>query len=73
MAAFAEFLHKLLYDGQAVLREPPGPASERDPEASELLRQAYAEYGLDIAGPPLPFDLPVASEPTPCVARTRWR
>jgi len=59
MAALVTFLHDLLYDGRAVLRERPEPAAASG-EASAMLQTAYQSYRLEVAGPLLDFDVEIA-------------
>jgi hypothetical protein len=53
------FLTELLREGRAMLRERPRPV-QHDAEALAVLRSAYADYRLTVAGPVIEFDLAVA-------------
>ena len=56
MASLAEFLRGLLKEGVAVLRAPPPAKRHKRREAVTLLAEAFADYRLDVAGPPILFD-----------------
>jgi len=58
MTPFVEFLRALLTDGRVVLRQRPAVEAAERAEARVLLADAYDDYRLDVAGPPLPFDAP---------------
>ena len=60
MAAFVEFLRTLLADGRVVLRERPAVEAAERADARVLLADAYDDYRLGVAGPPLPFDAATA-------------
>ncbi len=60
MASFVEFLRTLLTDGRVVLRHRPAVEAAERAEARVLLADAYDDYRLDVAGPPLPFDAATA-------------
>jgi hypothetical protein len=60
MASFVEFLRTLLTDGRVVLRQRPAVDAAERAEARVLLADAYDDYRLDVAGPPLPFDAATA-------------
>jgi hypothetical protein len=72
MSALAEFLQVLLYEGKVVLRAPSQPSAGRQPEVIDLLRRAYADYRLQVAGPPLDFDGPVALAAGELVRQACW-
>jgi hypothetical protein len=55
VSPLAEFLLPLLREGRVVVRaRPPEPAG-RSAAALDILRAAYADYCLTLAGPPLDF------------------
>jgi hypothetical protein len=56
MSPFAEFYHVLLREGRAVLNGPLQPEPADLAETTDVLRQAYGDYQLDLAGPRLEFD-----------------
>jgi hypothetical protein len=60
MAPLVDFLRDLLKEGRAVLRGRPGVGRGDAKAAGELLAGAYAEYALEVAGPPIPFDVRAA-------------
>jgi hypothetical protein len=60
MASFLEFVRRLLEDGAVVLRERPAPRAAERRQAEEVLAAAYADYCLDVAGPPPAFDAAAA-------------
>jgi hypothetical protein len=62
MAAFVEFLDRLLSHGAVTLRERPHVAETEMPEANRLLEQAYDQHRLEVAGPPLEFDVACARQ-----------
>jgi hypothetical protein len=62
MSHLADFLRLFLYEGRAVLRGPPEVPTEADPAAADVLRRAYAIHRLQVAGPPLDLDLPIARD-----------
>jgi hypothetical protein len=70
MSPLARFFHELLRDGRMILRELP--AAEVDAELAHLLRAAYAEYCLDIAGPAPAFDEPTALAAARVVYDAGW-
>jgi hypothetical protein len=56
MPVLAPFLQKLLYEGEAVLTERPTPAAGPDLAATECLREAFADYRQQVAGPLIDYD-----------------
>jgi hypothetical protein len=60
MASFVEFVRRLLTDGSVVLHHRPTVEAAERAEARVLLADAYDDYRLDVAGPPLPFDAATA-------------
>src|SRR5262245_36904766 len=70
MSALAEFLDHLFATGEARFTAPPEPG---DPRAVQsVLSRAFAEYRLDIAGPPIEFDLQAAAAAALFTARGCW-
>lgn len=55
MTAFTDLLHGLLHDGSVRLREPPQLHDRERESVLALLASAFADYRLDIAGPPIDF------------------
>jgi MoxR-vWA-beta-propeller ternary system domain bpX4 len=60
MTPFVDFLRRLLTEGTAVLRARPEVRRGDAREAGELLAGAYADYRLEVAGPPIAFDVRAA-------------
>jgi hypothetical protein len=60
MAEFVPFLKRLFEDGTVSLRERPGVDPAERLKAHDLLARAFADHALDVAGPPLAFDAPIA-------------
>jgi hypothetical protein len=56
MSGLAEFLQGVLHDGKAVLRAPPESSAVQRNEATEILRSAFENYRLSVAGPSIDFD-----------------
>lgn len=56
MSDVVEFLKRLLYDGEAVMRGPPIFSPELKPQIEQVLEPAYTDYRRSVAGPPLSFD-----------------
>lgn len=55
-----------------ILRDRPGPFVDPDPEAGALLRRAFADYRLSIAGPLIPFDATIALAAAAFVEHACW-
>jgi hypothetical protein len=72
MTTTAGFLHQLLHEGRVLLREAPEGSIADDSEAEGLLRQAFADYRLTIAGPPVAFDLATATAAADFIHRACW-
>ena len=70
MSTLAPFLDRLLTTGEARLTGRPGPDDRRD--AVEILARAFAEYRLDVAGPPIDFDPEAALAAGLFTARACW-
>jgi MoxR-vWA-beta-propeller ternary system domain bpX4 len=60
MSALAPFLDHLFATGEAVLRERPELSADERRDVEVILRSAFNEYRLEIAGPSIDFD-PVAA------------
>ncbi len=71
MSSFADFLQRLLADGEAVLSGPPdrGQAAAAD---RAVLARDFADHALDVAGPPVPFDPAAASAAAHLLAAACW-
>jgi hypothetical protein len=65
----AVFVRRLFREGVALLREPP---PDNDPNLDPCLGEAFAEYRLDVAGPPIDFDLPTARSAARALAWSCW-
>src|SRR4051812_8580330 len=70
MDGLAEFLRGLLYQGRIVFRGRPVPGTPVG--ATAVLERAYAAYRLEVAGPPVPFDAPVAVAAAELVRQASW-
>jgi hypothetical protein len=56
MAAFVDFLQRLLTEGTVVLRAKPEVEARERRRGERLLAAAFEEHRLDVAGPPIDFD-----------------
>jgi hypothetical protein len=73
MSALAAFLWELLVDGRVRLQDRPTPcAPAAAGEALAVLRRTYAEYRLDVAGPLIEMDEPVALRAADLVRHSAW-
>jgi hypothetical protein len=72
MSALAAFLQDILYEGRARLRDRPERSTQRDPEALAVLRQAFADHRLDVAGPLLELDEAVALGAAEFIRQAAW-
>ena len=70
MSALTPFLDRLFTTGEARLAGRLEPDDRRDTEA--VLRRAFAEYRLDVAGPPVEFDPAAADGAALFLARACW-
>jgi metal-sulfur cluster biosynthetic enzyme len=70
MSALTPFLDRLFTTGEARLTGRPEPDDRRDTD--EVLRRAFAEYRLDVAGPRIDFDSVAAHEAALFTARACW-
>lgn len=72
MAAFGEFVTRLLEEGRIVLgTDPPRPQAPTDRDAAALA-DAFAAHALAVAGPPIAFDLQTALEAAELVHQAAW-
>ena len=72
MSATLAFVEHLIRHGEAVFHQKPEFAREDRAGLLNLLEGAYAQYGLDIAGPLLPFDGESAIAAVRFVALACW-
>jgi hypothetical protein len=72
MPAFADFVHVLLEQGIARLREPPQMAASEREAVLAALRDAFHDHILDIAGPSLTFSPAVALRAMQWTAWACW-
>jgi hypothetical protein len=70
MADLAPFLDRLFATGEARLTGRPDGDDGR--EARTVLRRAFAEYRLDVAGPPIELDEEAAAAAALFTARACW-
>jgi hypothetical protein len=56
MASLVEFLGRLLKDGSVILTGRPDVQAEESAQAGSLLARAFADYCLEVAGPPVAFE-----------------
>lgn len=70
MSALTPFLDRLFTTGEARLTGRPEPDDPRD--TAEVLRRAFAEYRLDVAGPTVEFDPGAAATAALFTARACW-
>ena len=66
-----EFLHRLLSEGEVVLRERPVPSRDSR-RAIELLAKVYADYRLEVAGPLIDFHPATALAAGELVCQACW-
>jgi hypothetical protein len=71
MSVLADFLEGLFSRGEALMRDPPNEGSPSS-RAQELLRQAFAEERLNVAGPNIPFDADTAGRAAIALWRACW-
>jgi hypothetical protein len=60
MSALTEFVRRLLDQGEAILKGRPDSSQSQQEAATAFLREAFADYRLEIAGPLLEFDAATA-------------
>jgi hypothetical protein len=70
MAILTTFLHGVLDAGRLILREPL-PA-QTDSDAPAALAAAYRLHAQTVAGPPIPFDAPVATAAGRVLYQATW-
>ena len=70
MSALTPFLDRLFTTGEARLTGRPEPDDPGD--TAEVLRRAFAEYRLDVAGPPIDFDPAAGAAAALFTARACW-
>jgi hypothetical protein len=71
MSSFASFLESLFREGNVVLRERAVPAPDPS-DALDLLTRTYSHYRLEVAGPPIPFDLASALAAAKLLHQACW-
>jgi len=74
MNTLPEFLHDLLWQGEAHFHErPPVQVSPKEQgEAAALLEQAFAVHRLEVAGPVIAFDRDTAVKAGELVRQAAW-
>jgi hypothetical protein len=71
MSPFADFLQRVLDEGEAVFL---GPLSgDGDAAARSVLAEAFADHAIDVAGPPISFDPAAALAAAHFLADACWR
>ncbi len=73
MPVFADWLSRLLHDGESVQSAPPAMSAGDRSVVEDALREAFAAYALDVAGPPVPFDAEVAVAAAVALVEGCWR
>lgn len=73
MSDFADWLARVLSDGESVQDAPPDLPAVGRPAALDVLRAAFDRHALDVAGPPVPFDPDAATRAALTLARACWR
>jgi hypothetical protein len=72
MTTLADFVHQLLWHGRAILTERPAVDEHQRAAAVLILTQAFADYRLDVAGPPIEFDARTALAAAELVREACW-
>jgi hypothetical protein len=72
MTSLTEFLRRLFVDGSAILRARPRLEPGERRAVLPLLRRAYADYRLDIAGPAVDFDAETALAAAVLLSQACW-
>jgi len=72
MPTLVKFLKRLLHEGRAVLRQCPTISEEAADDSLLLLKQAYQDYALEIAGPIPAFEGKIALAAAECVRQACW-
>ncbi|MHB1560060.1 MAG: hypothetical protein ACYC61_21625 [Isosphaeraceae bacterium] len=72
MAAFGEFVTRLLEEGRIVLGTSPPRAEPPTDRDAAVLAAAFATHALAVAGPPIAFDPRMAIESAELVRQAAW-
>jgi hypothetical protein len=72
MRPFADWLSRVLTHGESVQDAPPTLSPEERPGVLALLRAAFDDHALDVAGPPVAFEPAVAVAAAEVLARACW-
>ena len=72
MPPFADWLTRVLTRGESVQEAPPTLTPEERPSALDVLRTAFDEHALDVAGPPIAFGPEAALAAAAVLARACW-
>lgn len=72
MTPFADWLTRVLTRGESVQEDPPTLAPEERAGVLAVLRDAFGEHALDIAGPPIAFEPDIALAAATLLARACW-
>lgn len=72
MTSLTEFLRRLFADGGVILRARPRLEPGERRAVLRLLRRAYADYRLDIAGPAVDFDAETALAAAVLLSQACW-
>ncbi|HVK14153.1 MAG TPA: hypothetical protein VM597_35760 [Gemmataceae bacterium] len=72
MTDFHDWLRSVLDHGKSVQDSPPSLPIRGRPEVVEVLRVAFADQVLDVAGPLVAFDPAIALEAADVLARACW-
>lgn len=71
MPAFADWLVCVLNTGESVQAEPPNPSPTR--EVTEMLRNEFRLRALDLAGPPIAYDVDIAFQAAAALSEACWQ
>jgi hypothetical protein len=72
MPPFPDWLTRVLAHGESVQEEPPALTVVERPAILEVLRTAFEDHILDVAGPPVPFAPDAALGAAVVLARACW-
>src|SRR5690242_3464949 len=72
MDPLADFLGRLLMEVRFIFPSRPGTEEPADPQAAAVLERAYRRDRLDLAGPAIEFDRPVALAAAELVRQACW-
>ena len=72
MAAFQEFVTRLLDEGKVVFRSAQTPQDRPTERDVATLADAFGTYSLSVAGPPIAFDARTACEAAEVVRQASW-